>query len=163
QDYQVAVFGKRTDGYAKRPFDSVGVQYGLVALNAGGITPAMFVDLNASIGCYDINQEWQAARCVADPGSVRIAYGSGRITNGREMAKVAMIDLRDNDAREEHYNFRTYVTRARLMKANGTAANQAIWRTTTGAAPNQTLAFTTMNQWLAAIEADKSTRTLPSK
>jgi hypothetical protein len=163
QDYQVAVFGKRPDGYAKRPLDNTGVQYGLVALNAGPITPAMFIDLNASIGCYDINQEWQAPRCVADPGSARIAYRSGRITNGREMANVAMIDLRDNDAREEHYNFRTYVTRARLMKANGTAANQAIWRTTTGATPNQILAFNTMNQWLAAIDLDKSAQTLPQK
>ena len=32
QDYQRAVFGVRSgDGFAKRPLDSVGVQYGLVA------------------------------------------------------------------------------------------------------------------------------------
>ena len=135
QDYQIAVFGKRatdaTDpvGYAKRPYDNVGLQYGLVALNAGVITPAMFTELNASIGCYDINQVWQPQRCAADPGAVRIAYSSGRVTNGRQMAQVAMIDLRDNNDREEHYNFRTYVTRARLVKANGNADNQAIWRT----------------------------------
>jgi len=169
QDYQIAVFGRRapdaTDpvGYAKRPYDNTGLQYGLVALNAGVITPTMFANLNAAIGCYDINQEWQSARCVADPGSVRIAYSSGRVTNGREMAKVAMIDLRDNDAREEHYNFRTDVTRARLMKANGSSANQAIWRTTTGGGPNAVLAFATMNQWLAAIETDRSTKTLAEK
>ena len=160
QDYQAAIFGTRVDGYAKRPLDNTGLQYGLVALNARVITPAMFVDLNASIGCYDINQAWQEARCVADPDAVRIAYSSGRVTNGRQMSKVAMIDLRDNDAREEHYNFRTEVTRARLTKANGSAANQAIWRTTTGAAPSLVLAFNTMNQWLTAIEADQSTRPL---
>jgi hypothetical protein len=163
QDYQVAIFGRRTDGYASRPLDNTGLQYGLVALNAGVITPAMFVDLNRSIGCYDINQQWQAARCVADREAVRIAYSSGRITNGSQMAKAAMIDVRDNDAREEHYNFRTYVTRARLIKANGSAANQAIWRTTTGAAPSATLAFDTMNQWLAAIEADRSNKPLEQK
>jgi hypothetical protein len=193
QDYQIAVFGRRatdaTDpvGYAKRPYDNVGLQYGLVALNAGVITPAMFTELNASIGCYDINQVWQPQRCVADPGAVKIAYSSGRITNGRQMAKVAMIDLRDNNDREEHYNFRTYVTRARLINANGKADNQAIWRTAVqpaggrgagdaagggrgagaalGAGGNNTgqLAFTTMNEWLAAIEADRSAESLEQK
>ena len=69
QDYQRAVFGPRDqDGFAKRPLDSVGVQYGLVALLAGTITPQMFVDLNAAIGCYDIDRNWVASRCVADPG-----------------------------------------------------------------------------------------------
>jgi hypothetical protein len=169
QDYQVAVFGRRapdaTDpvGYAKRPFDNTGLQYGLVALNAGTITPAMFIELNSGIGCYDINQAWQTARCVADPGSVRIAHASGRVTHGRQMATVAMIDLRDNNAREEHYNFRTDVTRARLIKANGHANNQAIWRTTNGASPNANLAFDTMNTWLAAVEADRSTKPLAQK
>lgn len=190
QDYQVAVFGRRaadaTDpvGYAKRPYDNVGIQYGLAALERGAISPTQFVELNAAIGCYDINQTWQASRCVADAGAVRIAYASGRITNGRQMATVAMIDLRDNNDREEHYNFRTYVTRARLVKANGQANNQAIWRTADappaggrggGGAPgaqagragagglSDTLAFTTMNEWLAAVEADRSSLPLAQK
>jgi hypothetical protein len=86
------------------------------------------------------------------------------------MAKVAMIDLRDNDDREEHYNFRTYVTRARLVKANGNAGNQAIWRTAEpapaggpgGGATGQR-AFETMNDWLAAIESDRSSAPLEQK
>lgn len=169
QDYQIAVFGRRAPdaidpvGYAKRPLDNVGVQYGLVALKAGTITPEMFVDLNAGIGCYDINQAWQTGRCVADPGAVEIAYRSGRVTNGHEMANVAMIDLRNNDDTEEHYNFRTYVTRARLVKANGSAANQAIWRTRSGASVNAALPFNTMNQWLDRVAADRSARPLAAK
>jgi hypothetical protein len=176
QDYQIAVFGQRAKdasdpvGYARRPLDNTGLQYGLIALNAGQITPAMFVDLNKSIGCYDINAAWQESRCVADPGAVKIAYSSGRITNGRQMGKVAMIDLRENDDREEHYNFRTYVTRARLVKANGTADNQAIWRTAdapagraAGGGGNAVLAFNTMSQWLAAVEADHSTKPIERK
>jgi hypothetical protein len=162
QDYQEAIFGKRAPdaidpvGYARRPLDNVGLQYGLVALKNGEITPQMFVDLNAAIGCYDINANWQPQRCQADPGAVKIAYSSGRITNGKQMARVAMIDLRDNDDREEHYNFRTWVTRARLIKANGTSANQAIWRSTDGSARNVALAFDTMNEWLSRIKADDS-------
>jgi hypothetical protein len=169
QDFQEAVFGRRapdaTDpvGYAKRPLDNFGLQYGLVALKNGDISPQMFVDLNAGIGCYDINANWQPQRCQADPRSVKIAYSSGRVTNGKQMAKVAMIDLRNNDDKGEHYNFRTYVTRARLLKANGTTANQAIWRDTGGGAPNGTLAFDTMNEWLTRIEADKTQITLERK
>jgi hypothetical protein len=165
QDYQVAVFGHRaldaTDpvGYARRALDNTGLQYGLAALKNGDITPEMFVDLNANIGCYDINQNWQPQRCEADSGAAEIAHSSGRVTHGRQMGKVAIIDLRDNDAIEEHYNFRTYVTRNRLLNANGTAANMAIWRTTTGAAPDANLAFNTMSRWLADIEAD--TRNVP--
>src|SRR5262249_28171862 len=34
-------------GFALRPFDNVGVQYGLEALQAGVITPEQFLDLNA--------------------------------------------------------------------------------------------------------------------
>ncbi len=74
-----------------------------------------------------------------------------------------MIDLRDNDDREEHYNFRTWVTRARLLKANGTSANQAIWRSTDGGARNVALAFDTMNEWLSGIEADKTNLTIEQK
>lgn len=169
QDYQVAVFGTRTPdasdpvGYAKRPFDNTGLQYGLVALNAGLISPALFIALNAEVGCYDINQTWVPARCIADPGGVRIAHASGRVTHGRQMASVAMIDLRDSNIREEHYTFRTYVTRARLETANGTAANQAIWRTTTGSSPDAILAFDTMNRWLTDVEADGSPNALARK
>lgn len=46
QDYPVAIFGRRPDGFANRPYDNVGVQYGLRALQAGTITPEQFVDLN---------------------------------------------------------------------------------------------------------------------
>lgn len=97
----------------------------------------MFVDLNAKIGCYDINAGGQPQRCQADAPAGKLAYSSGRVTNGKQMAKVATIDLRDNDDREEHYNFRTWVTRARLLKANGTADNQAIWRKTDPCAARQ--------------------------
>ena len=40
----------RRTGFARRPWDNVGVQYGLEALRAGTITPAQFLDLNAQVG-----------------------------------------------------------------------------------------------------------------
>ena len=40
QDYMVNVFGRRKkDGFAGRPFDNVGIEYGRKALVAGKIVP----------------------------------------------------------------------------------------------------------------------------
>lgn len=44
------VYGTGDDGFARVPWDNVGVQYGLEALRSGTITPAEFVDLNAEVG-----------------------------------------------------------------------------------------------------------------
>jgi Tannase-like family of unknown function (DUF6351) len=156
QDFQVAIFGTRpADGFARRGLDNIGVQYGLVALRKGLITPEQFVDLNEKVGCVDIDMNWQSQRCAADPGAVEIAHRSGRVTHGGHMADVAMIDQRDNNVREEHYDFRAYVTRNRLLRDNGTAANQAIWRYQ-GSAPTglTDLIFATMDKWLSNVEAD---------
>ena len=165
QDFQVAIFGTRPqDGFAKSPLDNTGLQYGWVALSKGIITPEQFVDLNEKAGCVDIDFNVQAKRCAADPGAVEIAYKSGRITNGRYMAEVAMIDQRNNDVTEEHYDFRVYVTRNRLLRDNGTAANQAIWRYQGNAPSGLTdLMFVTMDAWLSNVEADSSGLSLKDK
>src|SRR5262249_30097303 len=95
QDYEVAIWGTRPqDRFAERPVDNVGLQYGLDALNAGQITPDQFIALNQGVGGVDIDLNLQAARTVADPGSVRIAYRAGQVTNGRAWADVPIIDLR---------------------------------------------------------------------
>jgi hypothetical protein len=44
------IYGTGPDGFARRPWDNVGVQYGLEALRSGTITPAEFLDLNANVG-----------------------------------------------------------------------------------------------------------------
>lgn len=46
----VNIFGVDKDGYARRYWDNVGVQYGLEAVAAGQITPDEFLNLNATIG-----------------------------------------------------------------------------------------------------------------
>jgi hypothetical protein len=46
------IYGTGPDGYARVPWDNVGVQYGLEALRAGVITPAEFLDLNAQVGSW---------------------------------------------------------------------------------------------------------------
>jgi hypothetical protein len=49
-------------GFANRPLDTVGIQYGLKALMNGLITPAQFVDLNAKVGGHDIDYNAQPNR-----------------------------------------------------------------------------------------------------
>jgi hypothetical protein len=174
QDYQVAIWGTRPqDGFAKRPFDNVGVEYGLAALNAGTITPQQFVDLNAGVGGVDIDNQFQAARTAADPGSVAIAYRSGSVTDGREWANVPIIDLRgSHNVTDIHSDYHSYVARARLDEANGTHANQIIWTWQAGPGLFQNItpgpdvalkSFLLMDRWLSNIEADHSDLALSAK
>jgi hypothetical protein len=54
----VNVYGRDpATGYARSTWDNVGVQYGLEALAGGGITPAEFLDLNASVGGWKQPQD----------------------------------------------------------------------------------------------------------
>jgi hypothetical protein len=46
------IYGVGEDGFARVPWDNVGVQYGLEALRSGVITPAEFLDLNAQVGSW---------------------------------------------------------------------------------------------------------------
>jgi hypothetical protein len=48
----VNIYGRGDDGFARVPWDNVGVQYGLRALVEGVITPADFLDLNAQVGSW---------------------------------------------------------------------------------------------------------------
>jgi hypothetical protein len=48
----VNVYGVDEDGWARSPWDNVGVQYGLQALRDGVLTPAEFLDLNARVGSW---------------------------------------------------------------------------------------------------------------
>ncbi len=51
------IYGTGEDGFARVPWDNVGVQYGLEALRAGVITPAEFLDLNAQVGSWKESAE----------------------------------------------------------------------------------------------------------
>jgi hypothetical protein len=53
----VNIYGVGEDGFARVPWDNVGVQYGLQALQSGVITPAEFLDLNAEVGGWKRTSE----------------------------------------------------------------------------------------------------------
>jgi hypothetical protein len=169
QDYQVALFGRRSaDGFANRPFDNTGVQYGLQALQTGEITTEQFVDLNENIGGLDIDWNWQPERSRADQAALDVAYGSGRITYPREAAKVPIIDLRGTSNLEIHNDVHSHVMRQRLIDANGHADNQIIWNSDALLLGHRTKnmqhqALLVLDRWLSAIEADYSTDPLEVK
>jgi hypothetical protein len=59
----VNIYGRAEDGFARSTWDNVGVQYGLQALRDGNITPAEFLDLNASIGSWKQEPETVQEGC----------------------------------------------------------------------------------------------------
>ena len=61
------VYGVDADGYAKVPWDNVGVQYGLKALNDGNITPAEFLKLNATVGSWRNSKDMVQEGCPFFP------------------------------------------------------------------------------------------------
>ena len=187
QDNLVQIFGKDPKtGAARNPFDNVGVQYGLNALNAGKITFAQFVDLNTRIGGHDADGKIVAKRQVGDPTALKIAYETGEVNEGAGLRDVAILDLRsfvDGDPLlrgdpnvDVHDSYHSGVIRARLLKTNGTFANEVSITTATlgtvqadARTPDSPMrktsvvALAQMDKWLTAIANDKSTKTKAEK
>jgi Tannase-like family of unknown function (DUF6351) len=165
-DHTVNVYGRDpATGFALRPLDNVGIQYGLKALQAGVITMDQFLDLNEKIGGYDVNGYFQSARSVGDLPAIRAAYKSGRLTNGGlGLRDVPIIDYRaytdDNPIGDIHLRYHGFSMRERLKKANGDADNQVMvvedfrYGYYSSASPLLQFALTKMDQWVANIKAD---------
>src|SRR4051794_8683030 len=167
QDYTVNVVGRRpTDGFANRPFDNTGIEYGLKGLREGIISPAQFVDLNTNLGGLDIDGNVQKARSSADLVGLARAYRAGLVDTASNLNRVAIIDLRGPDPGAFHDVYRTYAMRARLLRNFGTAANQVLWR---GQAPiigdsnYADQAVYALDRWLARVDADHRDAPLSAK
>jgi hypothetical protein len=149
------VYGvNKSTGAALRPFDNVGVQYGVSALNAGLITAAQFLDLNEKIGGLDQDANYIAARSVGDAGAIKRTYESGLMLSGH--GGLATIPVFDNATKNEtagyHYGWFDFALRDRLRQANGNSDNMVMWRNTT--APALQAVF---DKWMVAYMSDKST------
>jgi len=163
-DHTINVYGEMANGFARRPLDNVGVQYGLMALNDGAITVDEFLLVNEKIGGVDIDFKNTPQRTVADPGATFRAYQSGRILNGggglRDIPIITQHGAGDPAVNGDiHLKFYSYSIRQRLIDQNGTADNQVI------VAPFFIRAdhFDQMNRWLDAIWADTSPQPLWKK
>lgn len=167
-DHSVNIYGRDAKtGFARRPMDNVGIQYGLGALNAGKITVAQFLDVNEKIGGFDIDGTMVPERMVADTAATRAAYRTGRMNQAQGgMGSLPIIDYRsyydDLPAGDVHMRFQTFTTDARLMKAQGTTDNRVMltqdrqygdFRLTS---PQLREALGQMDQWLTALSKDTS-------
>lgn len=178
QDYQVAIWGQRPRsrwsaperragaGFANRPFDNAGVQYGLAALNKHQISVTEFLALNRDVGGIDIDWGHTSARSVADPHALKMAYRTGQVLDPHAQAGVPIIDLRGHDNEEIHLDIDSYVQRARLDATNGSHRNQALWVELGEDAQDPSVtarAFDTLDAWLANVEADHTGRSLAAQ
>jgi hypothetical protein len=187
QDNLVNVFG--TDpktGVARNPFDNVGVQYGLKALNDRKITYEQFIDINTRIGGHDLDGKIVLQRTIGDPEAIRRAYETGRMNAFTGAASIPIVDIRtynDGDPLgrgdpnvDVHDRYHSFIVRARLLKYNGTAANHVMLTAATFGAPPldartdrsplnrvSTEALTQMDKWLSAIAADTSGKSKAQK
>src|SRR6185312_2631826 len=95
-DHTVNVYGRDSaTGFARRPLDNTGVQYGLAAVKKGVINMTQFLDLNEGIGGFDNDGNLVATRATADPLALRAAYRTGRLTNGGGgLDRLPILDLR---------------------------------------------------------------------
>jgi hypothetical protein len=165
-DHAVNVFGRDPEtGFARRPLDNTGIQYGLAALNSGAITPAQFLDLNEKVGGFDSDGNFRAARTVGDLDAIRAAYQSGRVTHGGGLSAIPIIDYRayldDTGKGDVHVRYHSFSTRERLRKANGHSDNFVMLTDDRRSgdslrAPVLREALSQMDQWLTAIVEDTS-------
>ncbi len=66
-DHTVNAYGRDPKtGFARRPLDNVGIQYGLAALTAGTVSKEQFLDLNERIGGFDNDGDISSTRSVGD-------------------------------------------------------------------------------------------------
>ncbi len=153
------LLGKDANGYARRPIDNIGVQYGLGALNRGEISVAEFLDVNERVGGYDNDGNVRSARSLADLEATRLAYAGGFKNgfSGPGLANIPIISQRTNAnaVGDIHDTMQDLIVRARLQRANGRTDNQVIWTagSTSGLALGPT-SLDVMNEWLDNIAAD---------
>jgi hypothetical protein len=146
-------------GFAYRPTDNVGVQYGLNALNQGRITVADFLELNAAVGGFDVDGHPQPQRMAADSGTLARVYQGGFLNSfmGGGLATIPIVTQRTNaDAIGDiHDQLEDQIVKARLIKANGRADNQIVWRSgSTSGIDMAGMSLDLLNRWLDNIVAD---------
>jgi hypothetical protein len=173
-DHGIAAWGRDPKtGFARRPLDNAGVQYGLKSLNAGVISKAQFLDLNEKIGGVDIDARFTRERTVGDPVAARHGYEFGRFLNGGGgLGSTPVIDYRayaDFRPGDVHMRFHSFSTRERLIQQNGNAGNHVMLHEdyTYGGfstkSPLMQEAIRQMDQWLLNLAKDKTDASLAQK
>ena len=158
------VYGiNKANGFALRPYDNVGVQYGVNALLSSTITVDQFLDLNEKVGGYDQDANYIATRTVGDLGAIRRAKQSGLQLGGNGgLAEIPVFDISGimKDDGGYHYQWFHFATRERLRQANGNSDNHVMWR---GAPVPYEQAWGQFVQWVDKYKADTAAGTQREK
>ncbi len=144
-------------GFAGIPMDNTGVQYGLVALREGKITPAQFVDLNVKIGGYDVDFRRTGERLVGDVQTIANTYRGGGVNVTNNLSQVAIINFTGPDPGAAHDSVHAWWTRWRLDREQGHHDNHVMWGGPVALLGDPTFmesALLAMDRWLTAVEAD---------
>jgi hypothetical protein len=143
-------------GFALSPYDNVGVQYGLQALNSGALTKAKFLELNERIGGYDHDVNYVAQRSVGNAGAIKRLYQSGiQMSGAGGLASIPIMDVSGiyNDDGGYHYQVFHFAARERLAEMNGNANNYIMWR---GSPVPYQAAWDTLVDWVERYTSDTS-------
>lgn len=174
QEMRVNIYGKDpVTGFARRPIDNIGIQYGLKALNDRDISVDEFLTLNEKIGGNDIDGAFVAKRTVGDETAIKAIYASGTFNTFKNLDAVPIINYRGytdtTTPGDIHDRHRDLTIRARLEKATGSSANQVIWVAdrppSQGQPPKVNLApiaLDVITKWLDSMAADPAPLT-PAK
>ncbi len=153
QDSLVNIVGRDPEtGFARRPLDNVGVQYGLQALLDGTISSDEFIDLNRNIGGFDIDANFVAERHAMDPELAGIlfklgaVFGTGVPDETPMMDMGLYLDMVPTSVGNIHESVRPFVARERFSKYTGQIDTMPIWRGVVTIAD----ALPVMNEWIAA-------------
>jgi hypothetical protein len=130
QDSNVNVLGIDPDtGFARRPLDNVGIQYGLAAVNAGVISVDQFLDLNEHIGAYDIDGNVVAERTEMSEETAAHTYAVGSVIGPGPLLDVPIIlrNLYTDDIGDIHTRFHVFSIRDRLQVDGEDDPNLLVW------------------------------------
>lgn len=164
-------------GFAERPVDNTGVQYGLKALNAGTITPDQFIALNQGVGGFDLDANHIPERMDASAEALERLYATGRVVEGGPLLDVPIIatNVYTDPEGDIHDRIRMFSLNERLASDEGVQApNYVMWtrpsapegdllEQLSGSASVGASATRVLDEWATALAEDDSSDPVAEK
>ncbi|HEX5097361.1 MAG TPA: DUF6351 family protein, partial [Acidimicrobiia bacterium] len=146
-------------GFANRPLDNVGIEYGRGVLEDGTITVDQFLDLNEQIGGYDIDGNFVADRESASDDVISIAYKTGAVIGEGPLQEIPILlrNVYTDLLGDIHTRVQSFSIRDRLATDDVDDPNLLLWtspssgnltQTLTGQIGNANDPISVLDEWL---------------